>query len=183
MAKMVLAAEPLGDGRTALRPWRDADIPALVRACQDPEIPRWTRVPSPYGESDARMYMQQRHDAVRSGAGAPYAVVDGRAGSLLGSISLMRFAWDHARAEVGYWLAREARGQGHAARAVRLMCRWGFEELGLERIELVAATGNLPSQRVAERAGFKREALLRSYFANKHERHDMVAYGLLAGEI
>jgi RimJ/RimL family protein N-acetyltransferase len=63
------------------------------------------------------------------------------------------------------------------------MCRWGFEELGLERIELVAATGNLPSQRVAERAGVKREALLRSYFANKHERHDMVAYGLLAGEI
>jgi RimJ/RimL family protein N-acetyltransferase len=182
MARIVLAAEPLRDGPTALRPWREDDIPALVQACQDPEISRWTRVPWPYGESDARMYMRQRYDAILTGARAPYAVVDPD-GSLLGSISLMRFAWEDARAEVGYWLAREARGQGHGVRAVRLSCRWGFEDLGLERIELVAATGNVPSQRVAERAGFKREALLRSYFAQNEERHDMVAYGLLAEEI
>jgi RimJ/RimL family protein N-acetyltransferase len=180
---VVLAAEPLRDGPTALRPWREDDIPALVRACQDPEIPRWTRVPSPYGESDARVYMQQRYDAIRTGAGAPYAVVDPYDGRLLGSISLTRFVWEHARAEVGYWLALQARGEGHAVRAVRLICRWGFEELRLERIELLAATRNLPSQRVAERAGFRREALLRSYFVQPPERHDMVAYGLLADEI
>jgi RimJ/RimL family protein N-acetyltransferase len=183
MARIVLAAQPLRDGLTALRPWRDSDIPALVRACQDPDIPRWMRVPSPYGDSDARLYMQQRYDAVRTGAGAPYAVIDADAGILLGSVSLMRFAWDHARAEVGYWLGREARGQGHAVRAVRLICRWGFDELGLERIELMAATGNLASQRVAERAGFRREALLRSYFANRYDHQDMVAFGLLAAEI
>jgi RimJ/RimL family protein N-acetyltransferase len=180
---VVLAAEPLRDGPTALRPWRDGDIPALVRACQDPEIPRWTRVPSPYRESDARMYMQQRYDVVRTGAGAPYAVADPHDGRLLGSISLMHFVWEHTRAEVGYWLTREARGQGHAVRAVRLICRWSFEQVGLERVELLAATNNLPSQRVAERAGFSREALLRSYFAQRQERHDMVAYGLLAPEI
>src|SRR5262249_15271509 len=132
---------------------------------------------------DARMYMQQRHDAIRTGTGAPYAVVDPCDGALLGSISLMRFVWEHARAEVGYWLAREARGRGHAGRAVRLICRLGFAELGLERIELLAATGNVPSQRVAERAGFRREALLRSYFAQTEERLDMIAYGLLAEEI
>jgi ribosomal-protein-alanine N-acetyltransferase len=68
-------------------------------------------------------------------------------------------------------------------RAVRLICRWGFEERGLERIELVGARVNVPSQRVAERAGFGREALLRPYFAHEQGRHDMVAYGLLADEI
>jgi RimJ/RimL family protein N-acetyltransferase len=183
MPAIALAAEPLREGPTALRRWREDDIQALVRACQDPEISRWTRVPSPYGDSDARMYIGQRYDAMRAGAGAPYAVVDPNDGSLLGSISLMRFAWEDARAEVGYWLAREARGQGHAVRAVRLICRWGFAELGLERIELVVATGNVPSQRVAERAGFRREALLRSYFAQQRERHDMIAYGLLAEEV
>jgi RimJ/RimL family protein N-acetyltransferase len=180
---VVLAAEPLRDGPTALRPWRDDDVPALVLACQDPEIPRWTKVPSPYGESDARMYMQQRSDAVRTGTAAAYAVVCPHDGRLLGSISLTRFVWEHGRAEVGYWLALEARGQGHAVRAVRLICRWGFEQLGLERIELLAATSNSPSQQVAERAGFRREALLRSYFVQQRERHDMVAYGLLAEEI
>ena len=60
---------------------------------------------------------------------------------LLGSISLMRFSWPHARAEVGYWLAREARGHGHATRAVRLITAWGFRSLALQRIDLMAATG------------------------------------------
>ena len=184
MPSIVLAAEPLRDGPTALRPWRDSDRPALVAACQDPEIAHWTRVPSPYGDPDARLYLQQRHDALRAGSSAPYAivdVVDDR--RLLGSISLMRFAWEHGRAEAGYWLAREARGTGHAMRALRLISRWGFETLGLERIELLAATANAPSQRVAERAGFSREALLRSYFAHNRSRYDMIAYGLLAEEI
>ncbi len=110
-------------------------------------------------------------------------MVDDADGLLLGSISLMRFVWEHGRAEVGYWLAREARGTGHAVRALGLICRWGFETLGLERIELLAATGNVPSQQVAERAGFRREALLRSYFAHDQKRHDMIVYGLLANEI
>jgi RimJ/RimL family protein N-acetyltransferase len=63
-----------------------------------------------------------------------------------------------------------------------VICRWGFNALGLERIELFAATGNVASQRVAEQAGFTREAVLRSYQVLAGERHDMVAFGLLEGE-
>ena len=180
--RIVLPGDPLLDNPTALRPWRDSDIPALVHACQDPEIVRWTRVPARYGESEARAYLLARYDAIAAGASAPFAIVQATDGPLLGSISLMRFAHQHARAEVGYWLARAARGQGHAVRAVRLICAWGFRSLGLERIDLLAATGNAASQRVAERAGFTREALLRSYMQGTYERQDMVAYGLLASE-
>ena len=58
---------------------------------------------------------------------------------------------------------------------MRLICAWGFTTLGLERIELQAAVGNPASQRVAERAGFTREAVLRSRWATfGGERHDMV---------
>jgi RimJ/RimL family protein N-acetyltransferase len=183
MNRIALPAEALVDGATALRPWRDTDVAGLVAACQDPEIPRWTRVPSPYGESDARAYLLQRYDAINAGASAPFAIVDaGDLGRLLGSIALMRFSWPNARAEVGYWLAREARGRGHATRAVKLLCAWGFRELGLERIELLAATRNAASQHVAERAGFTREAVLRSYMVGREGRYDMVAFGLLIGE-
>jgi RimJ/RimL family protein N-acetyltransferase len=94
----------------------------------------------------------------------------------------MRFSWQHARAEVGYWLAKDARGQGHVTRAVRLITDWGFRHLGLERIDLMAATGNPASQRVAERCGFTREAVLRSYMPSKQGRQDMVAFGLLASD-
>ncbi len=182
--RIVLPGDPLIDAETALRAWRDSDLEPLVAACQDPEISRWTRVPYPYGSADARAYLLQRHDSLHAGIAAPFAIVssDDR-DRLLGSISLMRFSWQHARAEVGYWLANEARGHGHTTRAVRLVTAWGFRSLGLQRIDLMAATENPASQRVAERCGFTREAVLRSYLRGKDGRQDMVAFGLLAREV
>lgn len=178
----MLPGEPLVEGPTALRPWRDCDIGSLVRACQDAEIVRWTRVPAGYRESDARTFLLQRYDAVAAGVSAPFAIVAAEDDTrLLGSISLMRIAWEHTRAEVGYWLAREARGNGHTTRAVRLICDWAFGSLGLERIDLLAGTENGPSQHVAERCGFTREGLLRSFIQGKGERQDMISFGLLAG--
>lgn len=183
-ARIVLPAEPLVLGSTALRPWRDADLRALVAACQDREISRWTTVPWPYGEADGRAFLIHRLDAMLAGTTAPFAIVAASDHDcLLGSVSLMRLCWRHARAEVGYWLARHARGKGHATRAVGLICAWGMEALGLERLELLASTGNPASQRVAERCGFTREALLRSYMRAKDGRQEMVAFGLLRGEL
>jgi RimJ/RimL family protein N-acetyltransferase len=95
----------------------------------------------------------------------------------------MRLDWHHARGEVGYWLGAHARGAGHATRAVRALCAWGFAQLKLERIELLAATGNPASQRVAERAGFAREAVLRSYLRGRDGREDLVAFGLLVSDV
>ncbi len=178
MSRVVLPADPLIDGGTALRPWRDSDLQALVAACQDPEISRWTRVPRPYGETDGRAYLLQRYDLVFEGRAAPFAIVAREDGTLAGSIALIQIEWQHRRAEVGYWLAAAARGRGHATRAVRLICEWA-RTLELERIDLRAATGNRASQQVAERTGFTREAVLRSYMRVADERQDMVAYGLL----
>jgi RimJ/RimL family protein N-acetyltransferase len=182
VTKIVLPAEALVDAPTWLRPWRDSDAAAVTAACQDPEVARWTRVPDNYTESDARAFLLYRHDAVLGGAAAPFAVVspDDR---LLGSVALIEIDWAHLRGEVGYWLAREARGKGHATRAVRLICGWGFDALGLERIVLHAATENAASQRVAERCGFTREAVLRDYIRGKLGPQDVVAFGLLSDEL
>ena len=177
-----LPTQPLIEAGTALRPWRDDDLEALVQACQDPEISRWTSVPQPYGEADARIYLRQRRESVDAGTSAAFAIVAAADDALLGSVALSRFAPEHQRAEVGYWLASSARGQGHATRAVRLICHWGFQKLRLERIELMAATGNLASQRVAERCGFTREAVLRSHLHGRGGYNDMVMFGLLPGD-
>jgi RimJ/RimL family protein N-acetyltransferase len=178
MSRVALPGEPLLDAPTALRPWRDSDMTALVRICQDPEIVRWTAVPPAYSEADARTYLLRRHDAVLAGSAAPYAITTGE--ELIGSISLVRIVWEHRRAEVGYFLGAAARGAGHATRAVGLICRWAFSALGLERIDLYAATENQASQRVAERSGFEREAVLRSFLRGKGVQLDMVAFGLLS---
>ena len=67
------------------------------------------------------------------------------------------------RAEVGYWLGRDYRGQGYATEALEAMARVGFRELGLHRIEAGVMPGNRASIRVLRRAGFSREGLLREY--------------------
>jgi RimJ/RimL family protein N-acetyltransferase len=181
VSKIVLPGEPLVDGPTLLRPWRDSDLRAVAEACRDPEIARWTTVPDNYGEADARAFLLYRYDALLSGTTAPFAVVSA-SDQLLGSIALMRIDWQHRRGEAGYWLARWGRGQGHATRALRMISDWGFDALKLERIDLYAATGNRASQRVAERGGFAREGVRRAYMRGKDGQQDMVAYALLADE-
>ena len=79
---------------------------------------------------------------------------------------------------MGYFVSREARGAGHATRAVGLICEWAFSSLGIERIDLYAATENAASQRVAERLGFEREAVLRSFMRGQGVQLDMVAFAL-----
>jgi RimJ/RimL family protein N-acetyltransferase len=180
--KIVLPAALL-EGETALRPWRDTDLEQLVALCQDPEIGRWTRVPIPYTENDARLYLLHRYEQAHSGDRAPFAITTPDRETVLGSTSLMNLDWLNRNAEVGYWLGAAARGQGHATRAVTAICRWAFTELKLHRVGLLAATGNTASQHVAERAGFTREALLRSYArsrGNRDGRDDMVCYSLTA---
>lgn len=65
----------LSDGAITLRQWRDGDLDAAVAICQDAEIARWTRVPSPYGEEDARLFLEQAQRYFESGTAFPFAVV------------------------------------------------------------------------------------------------------------
>ena len=171
----------LDAGVCALRPWREADVPQLVSACQDPEIVRFTRVPAGYDERDARDYVRSRQVAAIDGTAASFAVVETEAPDrVAGSISLFAFAPRHRRAEVGYWVTTGYRGRGYGLAAVRAVTAWGFDALGLERIELLAATINPASQTVAERAGYAREALLRRAWRGKEEHMDMVCFARLA---
>jgi RimJ/RimL family protein N-acetyltransferase len=102
---------------------------------------------------------------------------------LLGAGSLEHVRLDQGCAALGYWLAAGARGRGVATHAVRLLAQWAFTELGLARLELTCGPDNAASQRVAERCGFVREGLLRSYVPFKGERRDSVIYSLLPGEL
>jgi RimJ/RimL family protein N-acetyltransferase len=168
---------PLTDGVIALRDWRESDIPSIVRICQDPQISRFTRVPSPYTEDDAVLFVQ-RHAEQELG----FAIVEADDdGELLGAIGLRDDG--EQRGECGYWVGAEARGRGVAARALRLLTGWGVRELGLARIQLVTHVDNPASQKVATRAGFRREGVLRAYMLLKGQRHDAVLYGLVPEDV
>ena len=76
-----------------------------------------------------------------------------------------------------------AAGRGVATRATKLAARFGFAELGLNRIEIVAALDNVASQRVAERAGAVREGILRQRLSINGVPHDAVLFSLVAGDL
>jgi len=146
----------LRDGDLILRPKRTEDADAVTAACQDPEIPRWTMVPSPYTRRHAEEHLATVAERARRGESVDLHAVDPD-GALLGAFSLMALDRAPGQGEIGYWVAAEARGRGVATRAVRLLTEWGHRELGLERIELMAHDDNLASRAVAERAGYARE--------------------------
>jgi RimJ/RimL family protein N-acetyltransferase len=172
----------ISDGEITLRLLAEADLPALIELCQDPEIPRRTRVPSPYGEAEAAEWFERQARGREAGEILNLMIVDGE-DRLLGSVGIVEVDWEEGRCELGYMLAREARGRGVMTRAVRLLARWIFASLPIERIAIHAEPDNERSRRVAERAGFTFEGVLRSYFVNKGTRRDAASYSLIRGEL
>ena len=143
----------LTDGVIGLRALEERDTPAVVAACRDPEIPRWTRVPSPYTAEDARAYLAIARADAAVGAGLALAITD-RADAFIGTIGLMDVDRGRGRGEIGYWVAAPARGRGVTVRAILLLRDWAVRELGLTTLDILPHADNVPSQVVAERAGF-----------------------------
>ncbi|NTW87022.1 MAG: GNAT family N-acetyltransferase, partial [Holophagaceae bacterium] len=85
-------------------------------------------------------------------------------------------------AAIGYWLAREAEGQGLMTRAVTALLRHGFRDLKLNRIEIRAGIRNRRSRAIPERLGFRREGTLRQAERLADRFVDHAVYGLLADE-
>jgi len=171
---------PLTDGTVVLRLPRDADAPAIAAACCDPEIARWIPVPTPYRLEDARLFVAFAAEAWSTGREPTFVIADSASRTLVGTIAIHRRPDEPGKAAVGYWLAPEARGRGAATRAVRLVVRWAFTvEPNLIRMELLTLVGNEASGRVALRAGFAREGVLRRYLPFRGELVDAVMFAQL----
>jgi len=156
-----IVAPTLSDGEIVVRPLARGDIPDIVAACSDPEIPRWTRVPSPYTREDAEQFLAISATEAAAGEGVALAVADA-GGRLIGTVGLMDVDRERGSGEIGYWTAAAARGRGAATRAVALLRDWAHSELGLAELEILPHRDNRPSQRVAELAGFTDTGEIRS---------------------
>ncbi|MGH2734025.1 MAG: GNAT family N-acetyltransferase [Actinomycetota bacterium] len=170
--------DPFSDGVVALRRWEQNDIASLVELVADPEVPRWTGIPSPYTRRDAKGFLRTTARAEAMSIGTDLCVYDAGGGEIFGGAGL-KLHVIHATAEVGYWVARNARRRGIASRAVHLMAGWAFGELGVRRLELLTHPGNRASEAVALRCGFEREGVLRSYREIKGRRVDLTMFSLL----
>ena len=138
---------------------------------------RYTRIPADYGDEDGRAFIGGAPGRRARGESLELAVAGvGRGG-------LVMDRHDHARAEVGYWVAPWARSAGVAGRALSLISGWALGPLGLARLDLYASVSNAASLRVAERCGFVREGTLRKAWFRGPAREDLAVFSLLPQDL
>jgi RimJ/RimL family protein N-acetyltransferase len=172
------AAVELRDGDLVLRPWTEDDVDAIVAGCNDPVVARWIpTIPHPYTAEHARAFLKGET------APADYRLAIEVSAAVVGGIGMTVNQHDY-RGRIGYWVAAPARGQGVCTRALRALARYGHEELGLQRLDLITDPDNVVSQRVAEKVGFQREGTLRAHLRHPNGRiRDSVMFSLLPGEL
>jgi RimJ/RimL family protein N-acetyltransferase len=175
---------PLSAAGVVLRRLDTGDIGWITAACSDREMSRHIpAMPYPYSQAHARAFVQHAPQAWSDGSSAAFVIARAPGGEGLGMVGVHFPAADPGLAEVGYWLRREARGRGAATIAVRLVSGWAFGPLGIERLSLMTAPQNEASQRVAQRAGFTREGLLRAWTPAADGRRDILMFALLPGDL
>jgi RimJ/RimL family protein N-acetyltransferase len=166
-----------------LRPWREADVPRIVEACRDGETQRWLgRMPSPYTEADARAWLEHQQENLARGQALNWAVVDvadeDRALASMSAFGLV----PQVECEIGYWAHPDARGSGVVTRAMAVVVRHAFADLGVRRVTAGAAVDNLASRRVIEANGLRQWGIERAGTVVLGGRADIAWYDVLVEE-
>lgn len=182
-APLTWADPPLTDGVVQIDRMDADDIPAIVRACNDPEIARFLPVPVPYTEADARDFLEVVANAARAGQLLNHAIRPAGSDDLVGSIGL-HLRHEHT-AEIGYWTAPWARRRGYARRAARLLAAHALRTMPLHRVEILVDPSNLPSIAVALGTGAQPEGLRRnaSVGARTDDPVDLRVYALIPTDL
>lgn len=171
----------LGDGRVTLRPWRDGDAAELHEAVRESveSVGRWLPwCHAGYDMAEALAWAAHCRATWQDGTQFAFAVRDAASGALLGGCGLNELDRTHRNTNLGYWVRASRHGQGIAASAARLVARFGFAELGLVRIEIVALPDNHASRRVAAKLGAQFEGMARQRLWAWDRAHDAAIYGL-----
>jgi RimJ/RimL family protein N-acetyltransferase len=166
-----------------LRSFAEQDAGLVQSVAGDALIPLITTVPVSGQLGDALAYIQRQHERLATGAGYSFAIADAATGEAVGQIGLWLKDLPDGRASTGYWLAAQFRRRGYGTAAVAAISRWGFSLQVVHRIELYVEPWNEGSWRAAERAGYRREGLLRSWQQVGDQRRDMYMYSLLPGDL
>jgi RimJ/RimL family protein N-acetyltransferase len=176
----------LSDGNIMLRPYRADDVEALYEAVRESinELSPWLPwCHAAYTIDESKSFIMSRDEARAKTEEHSFGVFDARTGAYSGGVGLNHLVREYLYANLGYWVRTGSTGRGIASNATRLLARFGLEELGLQRIEIVAAVGNVASQRTAEKAGAVREGVLRKRLFLYGQPHDAVLYSIVTDDL
>lgn len=164
--------------RLKLRPYRESDIPDLVRLAGAREVAATTlRIAHPYTEQHAKEFLSMTQDDDK----AWFAITLGDSGQFCGGVGL-RIEREHSRAELGYWIGVPFWGNGYATEAAEAAVRYGFQDLQLRRIVASVSTGNAASEKILVKLGMRHEGSMREHNCKWGKFIDVELYGILRAE-
>jgi len=169
-----------------VRSFRPADaehLHAAVRESIDEVAPYETWCHAGYTLDEASEYVDWWIEARERRMAYYYVVEDKKSEHFLGVCGLSDYSTEHRHAMLGYWIRTSWTGRGVATQAARRVCEAGFSDLDLIRISIMVPIGNPASGRVARKLGATQEGLLRSELILPAGPTNVIAYGLLAGEL
>lgn len=144
------------------------------------ELSRWMAwFHEDYSPADIRAWVDTTRRGWDTDDDYGLVITDRRAGTVLGACGLNKVDRVNRWANLGYWVRTTATGRGVATEASALAAHWGLGALGLNRLEVVVATTNAPSLRVAEKLGAAREGVARSRFWLHDTALDGVVFSLV----
>ncbi len=168
--------------RLILRPFVDDDAFDVERLAGMREIADTTlNIPHPYPHGGAADWIRIQAPAWSDGTCATFAVVGRKTGALVGAMSLM-IKREHRRAELGYWIALDCWNLGYATEASQRVIDFGFELLGLHRIEARHFMRNPASGRVMKKLGMQQEGVERDWAIKWNRFESLVVYSILEPE-
>jgi RimJ/RimL family protein N-acetyltransferase len=165
--------------RLTLRPIRVADAEALYRARGDAEVMRYWDWPAQKSIRELRETLTAHIPRPGDETMLWWVAALTPDGPAIGECDLSEMDRHNGRAEVGFLFAKAYWGQGYAGEAMERVIRFGFHDLGLERLGARFHDGNEASRRLLERLGFAYEGRLRSHIVRDGARRDCLIYGLL----
>jgi RimJ/RimL family protein N-acetyltransferase len=176
-----LARVTLRDDAIALEPLDQRDADGMLALAQLDDVIAYTRVPAGADAAFVRDWIGRYERAWDEGTAAGFSIRD-RDGAFLGFAAAVALELEERQAELGYMVLPEARGRGVARRSLELLTRWCLDELALERLELRIDPGNAASTRMAERAGYRLEGVLRSLYLKDGRRSDTAVWSRLRSD-
>ncbi|BBH66256.1 hypothetical protein ACTI_29410 [Actinoplanes sp. OR16] len=179
-----LPGSELSDGVVSLRPLDEGDVAFYTELHSLPEVVATSVPPVPPSAEEVRRRCLRSPANWLAGTRADLVILDTATGERAGEIDLYYQEPPTQQAMIGYSMLPAYRGRGFATRAAQLVALWAFAETDIARLIAGAAPENIGSQRVLEKAGFRREAFLRSRLPGPGgTRIDDVQYVLLAGDL
>jgi ribosomal-protein-alanine N-acetyltransferase len=173
---------PIVTERLVLRRYTRADIPDVLAFASQPSVARVTARHIPATEEGVRKYidLQNSYRPFEKDKVFELAVERKVDGKMIGLVGLIRR--DLGQGEMGWALGAEYRGQGYGTEAAKALMDYGFRWLGLNRVHADTGIDNLASQRLMERLGMRREALLRGSVYQEGKCQDRVVYAILVDD-